>query len=183
LIPVAEVFIAQICAAYALIGMINSRDLYVLGVDRSFRLPIAQAVKYKARLLLVQEPDKALQMYSEAQAMGPITSAIFVKIADAQAAKHHFKASASALTKAVRLQPQDVGLRLQKATMHLRMRETEAAAVELEDCTAYLEACIITCSLQVVSPCQFAVFSEPTCGSKVITNDIFDGSKTKGYVS
>jgi hypothetical protein len=134
--------------------MLNSRDLYVLVVFRSFTLPIAQAVKYTARLLLVQEPDKALQMYSEAQAMGPITSAIFVKIADAQAAKHHFKASASALAKAVRLQPQDVGLRLQKATMHLRMRETEAAAVELEDCTAYLEACIITCCLQIVSPCQ-----------------------------
>lgn len=81
-------------------------------------------------------------MYAEAQAMGPITSAIFVKIANAQAAKHQFKASAAALAKAVRLQPQDVGLRLQKATMHLRMRDAEAAVIELEDCTAYLEVCI-----------------------------------------
>lgn len=88
--------------------------------------------------MLWQEPERAVEMYQEALQLGAPSSALFAKLARTYAAMHHYKRSLAEYAKAVRLQPGDTALRLEKSDMFLRMRDTDRAAAELDACGALL---------------------------------------------
>lgn len=79
-------------------------------------------------------------MFEAALSLAPHTAAIFAKLGATFAAMHRFKQAASEYGKAARLEPENVGLRLQKVAMFVRMRAIEQAHAELDDCEDYLQA-------------------------------------------
>lgn len=87
----------------------------------------------------MQEPERALQMYTDALPLAPHTAALFDKLGAAHAASHAFRAAAAEYGKAVRLEPADSQLRLRKVDMLLRLRDVEHAVVELDECDAVAE--------------------------------------------
>lgn len=77
-------------------------------------------------------------MYEEALQLGAPSSALFAKLARTFAAMHHYKRALAEFAKAVRLQPGNAALRLEKVDMLLRMRDADRAAAELDSCAELL---------------------------------------------
>eukprot|EP00892_Ulva_mutabilis_P009788 jgi/Ulvmu1/7181/UM034_0090.1 len=89
--------------------------------------------------LSIQEPERAVAMYQEALQLGAPSSALYAKLARTYAAMHHYKRALAESAKAVRLQPADPALRLEKTDMLLRMCDGGRATAELDACAALLQ--------------------------------------------
>lgn len=86
----------------------------------------------------LQEPERAVAMYQEALQLGAPSAALFTRLARTFAAMHHYKKALAEYAKAVRLQPSDTALRLEKVDMFLRMRDSERAGGDLDACANLL---------------------------------------------